>query len=207
MSLAVALSPGPSWAYVLSSTLNGGRRAGFAAIAGNATGILVHTAAAAAGVAALIANSPTLFEALRTAGAVYLLYLAYRAVCAPAVAKGESPPEKVWFGGVTMSLLNPKITLLMLALLPQFIDPGAGSTAWQAAALGALHASIASTVLTVLTLTGVRLRESRSALRWLRWGTAGALGGFGLKLVLQPLTRFGRGGESVRFGTVIRANP
>ena len=169
----------------MSSTLNGGRRAGFAAIAGNATGILVHTAAAAAGVAALIASSPTLFEALRTAGAIYLLYLAYRAARSSGVAEGDAPPEKVWLGGVTMSLLNPKITLLMLALLPQFVDPEAGSTALQAAALGVLHASIASTVLTVLTLTGIRLRESRNAIQWLRWGTAGALGGFGLKLVFS----------------------
>ena len=102
-----------------------------------------------------------------------------------ASASIAAPPEKVWLGGVTMSLLNPKITLLMLALLPQFVDPEAGSTALQAAALGVLHASIASTVLTVLTLTGIRLRESRNAIQWLRWGTAGALGGFGLKLVFS----------------------
>lgn len=190
VSLAVAISPGPSWAYVLSATLNGGRRAGFAAIGGNATGILIHTAAAAAGVAAVVAGSPTLFEALRFAGAAYLLYLAFQAV--QAARAGESfgdaaPParRKVWLGGVSMSLLNPKILLLMLALAPQFIDPARGSTAAQAATLGVLHATIASLTLTVLTLTGAQLRRSRKVVRGLRWAAAGALGGFGLRLVFD----------------------
>lgn len=191
VSLAVAISPGPSWAYVLSATLNGGRRAGFAAIGGNATGILIHTAAASAGVAAVIAGSPLLFQTLRLAGAAYLLYLAFRALQSARgsaeLAEASSPPRRrqVWFGGVSMSLLNPKILLLMLALLPQFIDPARGSAALQAGVLGALHATIASLTLTALTLTGAQLRRSRKLIRGLRWASAGALGGFGLRLVFD----------------------
>ena len=192
VSLAVALSPGPSWAYVISSTLRGGRQAGFAAVGGNATGILLHTAAVAAGLAALAAQSPALLDLLRQAGAVYLLYLAYRALqSARAGARAPAPPPtvrttgRIWLGGVTMSVLNPKISLLMLALLPQFVDPARGSTTAQAATLGGLHAAIASLTLITLTLTGDRLRRSPQAERGFQWLSAGALGGFGLHLLLS----------------------
>jgi len=190
LSLAVAGSPGPSWAYVLSATLGGGRGAAPAAIAGNAVGILLHTAAAAAGLAALIAKSEQLFSALRWAGAAYLIYLAVRTFRASGQGLGASPrPDgagKVFAGGVLMSLLNPKIILLLLALLPQFIDPQRGSPALQAAGYGALHAAIASTTLVVVAsaahAANRRLASDSAFGRRLRWVSAAALGGFGLRM-------------------------
>jgi len=192
LSLAVAVSPGPSWAYVLSATLGSGRRGGFVAIAGNAAGILLHTAAVAAGLAAVIAQSPVLFSTMRWLGAAYLVYLAARIAFSPSRRIQTSPDRtgdaRIFGGGVLMSLLNPKIILLLLALLPQFIDPDHGSAAVQAAGFGALHAGIASATLVVVSFAGAaaneRLQPGSGAGRWLRWISAGALGGFGLRLAL-----------------------
>ena len=192
LSLAVAGSPGPSWAYVLSATLGEGRTGGAVAIAGNATGILLHTAAAAAGLAALIAQSADLFRALRWAGAAYLLFLAVRTFRSSGAQLATSAEPagagKIFVGGVLMSVLNPKIILLLLALLPQFVDPARGSAALQAAGFGALHASIASLTLVVVSFAAhaanSRFRSDSGFGRWLRWISAGALGGFGLRMAL-----------------------
>jgi threonine/homoserine/homoserine lactone efflux protein len=120
-----------------------GRRAGLLVTLGLCTGLLAHTAAVALGLAALLASSPAAFGALKLAGAAYLLYLAWGAWRAPATLQaGDEPlrlqPWRLYGRGVLMNLSNPKVAIFFLALLPQFVQDGAGPVPWQIARLGAL---------------------------------------------------------------------
>lgn len=163
-SFAVAVSPGPSWMYVLSCSLSQGKRAGMLAILGNAAGISLHVLAATLGISIILKSSEMAFTTLKVVGGAYLIYLgikAWRNKSAFGLA-AEAPPRSmrsIFAEGVLVNALNPKVSLLMLALLPQFIDPARGSTVIQTAMLGSLHILIASSILTVLTLTSVKMGD------------------------------------------------
>jgi threonine/homoserine/homoserine lactone efflux protein len=130
-------TPGVDLAFTLVSTLRGGIRAGLAAAAGIGAGCIVHTLAAAFGLAALLAASATAFTVLKALGAAYLAWLALgmlRKAFGPATAAvPETPPATaasagtVFRQGFLTNVLNPKVALFFLALLPQFIAAGAAS--------------------------------------------------------------------------------
>ncbi|WP_306544296.1 LysE family translocator [Malikia spinosa] len=143
IALLLGLSPGPDNLFVLMQSATQGRRAGLLVTLGLCTGLLAHTAAVALGLAALLASSPAAFGALKLAGAAYLLYLAWGAWRAPATLQaGDEPlrlqPWRLYGRGVLMNLSNPKVAIFFLALLPQFVQEGAGPVPWQIARLGAL---------------------------------------------------------------------
>jgi threonine/homoserine/homoserine lactone efflux protein len=134
--LVVNATPGVDMAFTLLSTLRGGVRAGLAAAAGVGAGCVVHTLAAAFGLAALMATSAAAFNAVKWAGAAYLLWLAWGMLRAgwrgapPAAAATDSAPQASGAGplfrqGFVTNVLNPKVALFFLALLPQFIDADA----------------------------------------------------------------------------------
>ncbi len=121
-------TPGVDMAYTVASTLRGGWRQGLAAALGIMAGCVLHTLAAAFGLAALLATSAEAFTALKLIGAAYLLYVAYgmaRAGLRPAAAAAEVvAPPSLWRTarqGFFTNALNPKVALFFLALLPQFI--------------------------------------------------------------------------------------
>ncbi|MCW5657813.1 MAG: LysE family translocator [Burkholderiaceae bacterium] len=127
-ALALAITPGPGIAYVLARTVSGGRADGLASTAGTALGGLVHVAAAAAGLSALLMQSAGAFTVVRYVGAVYLVYLGMRTLLARPAAPAAAPlrPRGTWraFGeGVVVEALNVKTAIFFLAFLPQFIDP------------------------------------------------------------------------------------
>jgi threonine/homoserine/homoserine lactone efflux protein len=163
-SFAVAVSPGPSWMYVLSCSLSQGKRAGMLAILGNAAGISLHVLAATLGISIILKSSEMAFTTLKIVGGAYLIYLGIKAwrnksafgLAAEATSRSM---RSIFAEGVLVNALNPKVSLLMLALLPQFIDPARGSTVIQTAMLGSLHILIASSILTVLTLTSVKMGD------------------------------------------------
>jgi threonine/homoserine/homoserine lactone efflux protein len=112
---------------------------------GCALGCLNHTLLAALGVSALIAASPPAFTALKIAGGVYLIWLGIQAIRnarargTPQAGKGSAePPGKLFVKGLVANAINPKVILLFLAFLPQFVDSQRGHVAWQIAQLGAL---------------------------------------------------------------------
>jgi len=121
------LTPGQDTFFVLGQSLAGGRRAGVAAAVGIAVGSVGHTFAAALGLSALLAASPGAFFAVRLAGAAYLVYLGTRALMASAeatlmeAARDSTRPASAFRRGVVTNLLNPKVALFFLALMPQFI--------------------------------------------------------------------------------------
>lgn len=144
LALAMALSPGPNLVYLVSRSVCQGRAAGFASLAGVGAGMLAYMAATACGLTALFVAVPMLYESLRLVGAVYLLWLAIRTLRAGAAvpgmhALGIETPGALFRRGFATCLLNPKIVLTYGALLPQFVDPAAGSVFAQTLALGAVQ--------------------------------------------------------------------
>ena len=195
IALLLGLSPGPDNLFVLMQSATQGRRAGLLVTLGLCTGLLAHTAAVALGLAALLASSPAAFGALKFAGAAYLLYLAWGAWQAPAALQAGSEPLRLqpWrlYGrGVLMNLSNPKVAIFFLALLPQFVQAGAGPVPWQIARLGALF--MLATLIVFGSFAwlagglGLLLRSAR-AQRLLNRSAALVFVGLGVRLISSEL--------------------
>jgi threonine/homoserine/homoserine lactone efflux protein len=142
-SLLLILAPGPDILFLLSQAVAHGRRAGLVTALGLAAGNLGHTLAAALGVSALLAASEPAFLALKSAGAGYLLWLAWKTLAGrrqPADRSGVMawPAPVVFRRALTMNLLNPKVALFFLAFLPQFANPERAPVGWQVLGLGLL---------------------------------------------------------------------
>lgn len=126
-SLILALSPGPDNIFVLTQSVARGYRYGIAIASGLITGCIVHTSIVALGFAVLIRDNAWLFYSIKIAGALYLLYLAYLTFKSPAtinISDSKPSTSSLWSlykKGIIMNLLNPKVTLFFLALLPQFV--------------------------------------------------------------------------------------
>lgn len=143
LSLGMVLTPGPNMLYLVSRSICQGRAAGLVSLSGIAVGFLVYLLCAALGITALLMAVPHAYDALRIAGTLYLLYLAWQALR----PGGRSPfelrelardsPRRLFSMGLFTALLNPKIAVMYLSLLPQFIQPqGHGSVMAQSVALG-----------------------------------------------------------------------
>lgn len=193
VSLMIALSPGPSWAYTISTTLGRGRKAGMIGNLGNSAGILCHALAVALGLAAVLQYSATAFHTLKVLGVAYLVYLAFQAFRGTSALEQveEAPRTSTWLifrNGAFASIFNPKISLLMLALLPQFVSPSASNPELQIAAMGAMHALVAGIVHTLLIFfsSGIsrRMKKSGKVQKAMRWATGIVFLGFGAKLAL-----------------------
>lgn len=128
-ALALNLTPGPDILFCFANGMARGRMAGVVAALGVGAGCLVHTIAAALGLAGLLATSPLAFDIVRYAGAAYLVWLAINALRAPPAKPFDDgarlPPRDLWRlfrDGALTNILNPKIALFFLAFLPQFVD-------------------------------------------------------------------------------------
>jgi len=158
ISLGIVLTPGPNMIYLISRSTTQGSAAGIVSLGGVALGFIVYMLCAAFGITALLFAVPFAYDALRFAGAAYLLWLAWQAV----KPGGGSPfqvtevaadsPRKLFAMGFVTNLLNPKIAMLYLALLPQFIDPAAGSVLLQSLVLGTIQIVISVSVQTMVVL-------------------------------------------------------
>jgi len=142
-SVLLGLAPGPDNIFVLTQSALHGQLAGIYVTLGLCTGLIVHTTAVALGVAAIFQVSTVAFTALKITGALYLLYLAWRAFRAAASvlkAKGgkQLAPSHLYRLGIIMNVTNPKVSIFFLAFLPQFTDPARGSMALQIFVLGAV---------------------------------------------------------------------
>jgi len=193
VSLMIALSPGPSWAYTISTTLGHGRKAGMVGNLGNSTGILCHALAVALGLAAALQYSATAFHTLKMIGVLYLVYLALLAFRGgSSLSKVDKAPKlstwKIFRNGAYASIFNPKISLLMLALLPQFVSSTASHPELKVAAMGALHALVACIVHTHLVFfsAGIsrRIKKSGKVQKAMRWATGVIFLGFSARLAL-----------------------
>ena len=140
--LPLICTPGPDILFIASQSMAGGRSAGLRATAGILSGYGVHSLLVALGLAAVVAASPVLFEAIRWTGITYLVYLAYRMIRAalrPGVLVVPAGPVTHRFGkGFLTALLNPKGMMVYVALLPQFMDRQDGNMTLQAIVLSAV---------------------------------------------------------------------
>src|SRR6476661_8582617 len=195
LALGIVLTPGPNMIYVISRSLTQGPAAGIVSLGGVALGFLFYLVCAAFGITALLFAVPYAYEALRFAGAAYLLWLAWQAI----KPGGRSPfqvkklrvdgPRKLFAMGFVTNLLNPKIAMLYLALLPQFIDPAAGSVLTQSLTLGSIQIAISVSVNAMIALAAGSIAlflGTRPA--WLllqRWLMGTVLAGLALRMALE----------------------
>ena len=142
-AVLLALAPGPDNLFVLMQSAMRGRAAGLLVVLGLCSGLLVHTAAVALGLATLFATSVLAFNLLKAVGALYLVWLAWQAWHAPAADATTSsavPPtaSQLYRRGIVMNVTNPKVSIFFLAFLPQFVAAERGSVGQQVLALGAV---------------------------------------------------------------------
>jgi threonine/homoserine/homoserine lactone efflux protein len=142
-SALLTIAPGPDIVYVLTRGITQGRKAGFAAALGFATGVIFHTALAALGIAALIRSSEVAFSLVRYAGAAYLIYIGVRAVTSKSAfaletGNGKRALRTIYMQSVVGNVLNPKVTLFFLSFLPQFVNAAAGHLETQMLLLGVI---------------------------------------------------------------------
>jgi threonine/homoserine/homoserine lactone efflux protein len=173
----LTVSPGPGVLYVTARSLTQGRRAGFASMFGIEFGEVVWLAAAATGVAALLAASVGAVTVLRFAGAAYLIYLGiqrWRQVGA-VYAPPRAPLGRIFVQGVVTQLLNPKVAVFFVAFLPQFLDTRQPIAA-QVAVLGVVYVAIAIVVdvTYVMSASAVSSRFMRSRVAQVRTGRVAA---------------------------------
>jgi threonine/homoserine/homoserine lactone efflux protein len=195
VSLGMVLTPGPNMIYLISRSITQGPAAGMVSLGGVALGFIFYMLCAAFGITALLFAVPYAYDALRIAGAAYLLWLAWQAL----KPNGRSPfqvkklaidsPRKLFVMGFVTNLLNPKIAMLYLALLPQFIDPTAGSVLTQSLVLGSTQTIISVGVNGLIALgagsIALFLGERPTWLKLQRWLMGTVLAGLAVRMALE----------------------
>lgn len=172
-SMPLILFPGPSVAFILATTLRGGRPAGLAATAGVELGYLVHVLGAVVGISAVIATSAVAFSVVKVLGACWLLWLAWTAWRGTGDQPAAEEPDLVGSGarwpafrrGLLVGALNPKTAVFYLAFLPQFVSPGSGPVWSQLLVLGLLFIALAWVVDAQWALAAGALRRLLPRLR------------------------------------------
>ena len=158
ISLGMVLTPGPNMIYLISRSICQGRVAGLISLGGVALGFVFYMICAAFGITAMIMAVPYAYDALRVAGAIYLLWLAWQAIR----PGGKSPfqvkdlpkdtPRKLFMMGFLTNILNPKIAVMYLSLLPQFINPEHGDVLIQSVILGITQITISVSVNAIIAI-------------------------------------------------------
>jgi threonine/homoserine/homoserine lactone efflux protein len=168
--------PGPAVLYIVGRSMGQGRNAGLVSALGIGVGTLIHTAAAAVGLSALLVSSATAFSAVKYLGAAYLVYLGVQRLRSKeslAAASDTAVPRvtlaRVFTQGIVVNVLNPKTALFFFAFLPQFIDPARGHVAMQILSLGILFAAMGTTSDSLWALfSGSVAGWLRGNQRWMR---------------------------------------
>ena len=193
--LVMVLTPGPNMIYLISRSICQGRKAGVTSLLGVVAGFFVHMLAAAVGLTAVFLAVPLAYEALKWAGALYLLWMAWQAVRpgarSPFEARALAPdtPSRLVMMGFLTSVLNPKVAMFYLSIFPQFISPEHGSLFIQSILLGLTQISVSFTVnlLIALFASGIAVWFVRNPL-WLavqRYVMGGVLAALAVRLMLE----------------------
>jgi threonine/homoserine/homoserine lactone efflux protein len=166
-SLILLLTPGPAVLYIITRSVNQGRRAGLSSVLGIELGNSVHVLAATLGLSAILLTSALAFSIVKYAGAAYLIYLGIRTLLTP-ITMNATPSRsaknlrKSFSQGVIVAVLNPKTALFFLAFLPQFVDSSKGSVNLQFLFLGLIFVAMGTTTDCIYALL------SGTAGSWLR---------------------------------------
>ena len=194
-ALLMAVTPGPNMIYLISRSICQGRTAGVLSWFGVVLGFTVHMLCASVGLTALFLAVPLGYEFLKFAGALYLLWLAWQAVRPGASSPFEAkdlppePPLKLFTMGLLTSILNPKVAIFYLSVLPQFISPDFGSVLAQSLVLGVTQVCIGSGVNLFVTLSAAAIAgwfvKNRLWLSVQRYFMGLVLGVLAVKLLAQ----------------------
>ena len=186
VALGMVCSPGPNMIYLVSRSITQGQRAGMVSLLGVAAGFFGYLLLTCLGLAAVFEAVPAAYVALKWAGAAYLLWLAWQAVrpeARPLFELRELPPDstrRLFAMGLLTNLLNPKIAVLYVSLLPQFVDPGHGAVLAQSLALGLTQIAVSLAVNACIVLgagtLALWLAQRPVCLRLQRWFMATVLG-------------------------------
>ncbi|MDP1581969.1 MAG: LysE family translocator [Bradyrhizobium sp.] len=195
-ALVLAVTPGPGIFYVAARTLAGGRAEGVASSFGTGLGGLVHVLAGSLGVSAIVLASAELFTVLKLAGAAYLVWLGLRTFQSarqgppimPDDSKSSMGVRRAFREGVLVEALNPKTAVFFLAFVPQFVDPAAGSVAFQFVFLGFVSVALNTLADVVVAFLASRIRDGATArpalVRRLREGSGAAMIALGIGLAM-----------------------
>ena len=197
-ALVLVLTPGPNMVYCVSRSLTQGPRAGLISLTGVVLGFVVHLLAAALGLTALLAAVPLAFDAIRYAGAAYLLWMAWQAVKPGGAAPFEvrdlphDGPRKLFAMGFLTCALNPKVAMFYLSLFPQFLHPERGHLLLQSLSLGAIQVTTSAAVNALLVLFAAQvagfLNRSPAWLRAQRYVMGSVLALLALKILTDRKT-------------------
>ena len=193
--LGMVLTPGPNMIYLISRSLSQGRGAGLISLCGVALGFTLYMLCAALGITAIVLAVPYAYDALRIAGGLYLAHMAWQAVRpggrAPFEVRALKPdgPRKLFAMGLLTSLLNPKVAVLYLSLLPQFVAPDHGSVLAQSLVLGSTQIVVSVSINGLIVLgAGAISRFLAGRPVWMvvqRWLMGFVLGALALRMVTE----------------------
>jgi threonine/homoserine/homoserine lactone efflux protein len=193
-SLLVVIAPGPGMLFVISRGLAGGRKAGFVSALGTSTGIAVHILAAAFGLSLVIYATEIGFKMMKWAGGIYLLFLAWKAIThrqglSTDSGKANASHTSIFWQGVLVNALNPKVALFFMAFIPQFINPSLGSIPAQTIVLGTVFMVLTVIIFIVYGISAAMIRkwviERPRAQKVIDWATGSLFILLGIRLALS----------------------
>jgi len=193
-AFVVVLAPGTGVIYTLALGLGQGRQAAFWAALGCTVGIIPHLAAATLGLAAVLHSSAVLFQIVKVAGVLYLLYLAWQAIKSGGALSITSKTTtqsglKIAQRGALINILNPKLSIFFLALLPPFLSGNASSATLEMTLLGSIFMALTFIVFVLYGLFAAKARDyvlgSERVLAWLNRGFAAIFAGLAARLAME----------------------
>ena len=162
-SFILIIAPGPDIIFLVSQSIHKGSRAGLLTAIGLASGNLVHTIIAAAGISALIISSPIALSTIKLLGAGYLLFLAYEAIRNNTKISGNNPIDSddgsLFLRGLLMNVLNPKVSIFFIAFLPQFITAQDKEISYQMIFYGITFTILVIVIFGIIGLFAGKLRK------------------------------------------------
>ncbi|GAA0544093.1 LysE family translocator [Chitinophaga japonensis] len=191
----MVITPGPNMIYLVSRSVTQGKKAGLISLAGVACGFLFHIILVSFGLTAVLMAIPYAYTVLKTAGILYLLYLAWEAVKPGSKSVFETRqalqadgPFKLFGMGFFTNVLNPKVAVFYLSFFPQFIRPAYGDVLSQSLVLGFTQLMVSFSVNFIIVLLAARVtRWFAVHPKWIRlqkWLMAGVLSGLAVKMAL-----------------------
>ncbi|HEY1166103.1 MAG TPA: LysE family translocator [Chitinophaga sp.] len=195
-AFVMVITPGPNMIYCTTRSITQGKKAGLISLLGVACGFLFHIVLVSFGLTAVLFAVPYAYTILKTAGVIYLLYLAWEAVKPGSKSMFETRkelkidgPAKLFGMGFLTNVLNPKVAVFYLSFFPQFIKPEYGDVLLQSLFLGFTQLSISFVVNAIMVLAAARVTLWFSANpKWIRvqkWFMASVLSGLALKMALD----------------------
>lgn len=196
ISLGMVLTPGPNMVYLISRSISQGRRAGLISLGGVGIGFLFYMLCAAFGITGLVMAVPYAYDSMRFAGALYLLCLAWQAVKpggrSPFQVKNlpQDSNRQLFLMGLLTNLLNPKVAVLYLSLLPQFITVGNGTSVLsQSLILGSTQIAVSLTINALIAMAAgsiaMLLTQKPSLATFQRWLMGTVLFGLAVRMVVE----------------------